>query len=203
MLFLGFLLCFLECQFLSSDPRESECSPFSGYPAVAYFRNPSGYSCRFLQPGSKLGFSPVLTLWNMLNFFLHLPLHPRVWVENVLSVYFFLFFRSVYINTQVNCTQILSLVLAPSWKHPLKNVGREFTLGLCLRDKSFFTNCFENSLFCVLSTQGALCSGREVNQETSPASTVKNQEEGAGPSQTSQLPDQEGDTGFLKRIQKR
>ena len=51
----------LECQFLSSDPRELECSPFSGYPAVAYFRNPSGYSCRFLQPGSKLGFSPVLT----------------------------------------------------------------------------------------------------------------------------------------------
>ena len=49
----------------------------------------------------------------MLNFFLHLPLPPRVWVENVLSLYSFIL-RRVYINTQVDCTQILSLVLAPS-----------------------------------------------------------------------------------------
>lgn len=54
----------------------------------------------------------------------------------------------------------------------------------------------------MLRTQGALCSGQEVNQETSPARALQNQEEGADPSQTSLLRDQEGDTGFLKRIQK-
>lgn len=97
--------------------------------------------------------------------------------------------------------QIQLLMLASDWKHPLKNVGREFTWSVSQRQTFLYKLLyFENSLLCVLITQGGLHSARKVYQGIPSPGTVKNQVGESLSSLTSLLGDQEGDTGFLETI---
>lgn len=73
-------------------------------------------------------------------------------------------------------TQIQLLTLASNWKHPLKNVSKEFSRSVSQRGKILCKLlCFDN-VFHALRAQGELRSGLELHQETAPAGTIKNQE---------------------------